>query len=290
MKSNSITGRAIIAALILSVANDIWIVHLELLRFNFATTAVPFYNCLFTLLVATAINMLVRKLRPSLAFSRIELLTIYVMVSISSAIISRNMLQILTGVMGHAYFFQTPENGWGALFMNTLPGWLTVHSAGSLKNFYTGRSTLYTPANFVPWVVPVLAWSFFVGVLLTTLLCLNSILRKQWIEAERLTFPIIMLPLEMTEESGALFKNRLMWLGFAISGGLTLLAGLNYIFPSVPHLQITRHNLSQYITTPPWDAMGNIPMGFYFWAIGLSYLMPLDLSFSCWVFFWVVKL
>lgn len=290
MKKNNITLRAIILALILSVVNDVWIVHLELLRFNFATTAAPFYNCLFTLLVVTVVNMLVRKIRPNLALSRIELLTTYIMTSISSAIISRNMLQILAGVMGHAAFFQTPENGWAQLFLHRLPGWLTVNDPTCLHNFYFGRSTLYTPANYMPWLVPVLAWSGFVAVLLTTLLCINSILRKQWIEAERLTFPIIMLPLEMTEESGSFFKNRLMWLGFGISGGLTLLAGLNYIFPSVPHLQITRHNLAQYITTSPWNAMGNIPMGFYFWAIGISYLMPLDLSFSCWFFFWVVRL
>ena len=39
------------------------------------------------------------------------------------------------------------------------------------------------------------------------------ILRKQWIERERLIFPLAQLPLEMTKKS--FFKNKLMWLGFA---------------------------------------------------------------------------
>ena len=63
--------------------------------------------------------------------------------------------------------------------------------------------------------------------LLFTLLCLNSIMRKQWIESERLTFPIIQLPLEMTQESGWLFRDRRVWIGLASAGLLTFLAGLN---------------------------------------------------------------
>jgi hypothetical protein len=122
------------------------------------------------------------------------------------------------------------------------------------------------------------------------MLCINSILRKHWVEAERLTFPIIALPLEMTEESGSLFRNKRMWLGFAIAGLITLLAGISFLYPSVPHIQIVRRNIGQYIVNQPWKAMGQISMGFYFWAIGIAYIMPLEMSFSCWFFYWLVKL
>lgn len=285
-----VTPRAIILALLLTVANDYWIVQLEVVRYSFATYAAPFYNVIFTLLVVTAANVLLRKRLPKLALTRVEMITIYVMLSVSSAVCSHNMMEVLVSLMGYAHHFKTPENQWGVLFADHLPRWLTVSDHISLRNFYYGNSSLYIPANFVPWVVPVLCWSAFCAVLLFTMLCLNSILRKQWVESERLTFPIITLPLEMTQDSDTFFANKHMWLGFAIAGTLTLIAGLHYLYPSIPYIRIVRQDIGHYITNPPWNAMGGITIAFYFWAIGIAFLMPLELSVSCWVFYWLLKL
>ena len=285
-----VTARAILLSLLLTILNDYWIVQLEVVRYSFATYAAPFYNCVFTLLVCVGANALVRQRWPSKAFTRVEMLTVYVMVSISSAVCSHNMMEILVSLMGYAHWFKTPDNHWGELFADRLPRWLTVSDHEALRNFYYGDSSLYRPENWHAWIVPVLCWSAFCAILLFTMLCLNTILRKQWVENERLTFPIVMLPLEMTHESGALFRNKHMWLGFAIAGAITLVAGLHYLWPSIPHIPIVRRNIGQYITQPPWNAMGGIPMGFYFWAIGLAFLMPLELSISCWVFYWLVNL
>jgi len=285
-----VTLRAVALALALTVVNDYWIVQLEVVRYSFATYAAPFYNCIFTLLVVTVANLAVKKRFPKLALTRVELLTIYVMLSISSAVLSHNMMEILVSIMGYAHFFKTPENKWGSMFADKLPSWLTVRDIESLRNFYYGNSTLYNPTNFGPWIVPVLCWSAFCFVLIFTMLCLNTILRKQWVENERLTFPIVILPLEMTQDSGSLFRNRHMWMGFAVAGTITLIAGLHYLYPSIPHIQIVRRDIGRYFTEMPWRAMGGIPMGFYFWAIGIAFLMPLELSFSCWFFYWLVKM
>ena len=285
-----VTVRAILLSLFLSVLNDYWLVQLEVVRYSFATYAAPFYNCIFTLLVVTGANFLTKRIFPRFALSRIELLTIYIMVSISSAVCSTNMMQILVSLMGYAFFFKSPENKWEQTFLDKIPRWLTVSDQSALRNYYYGNSSLYDPTNYTPWIIPALWWSAFCAVLISTMLCINTIFRKQWVESERLTFPIIMLPLEMTEDSGSLFKNKYMWLGFAIAGTITLVAGLNYLYPSMPYIRIVRRDIGQYFTTPPWNAMGGIPMGFYFWAIGVAFLMPLELSFSCWLFYWLFKL
>jgi len=285
-----ITPRAVVLSLVLTVINDYWIVQLEVVRYSFPTYAAPFYNVIFTLLVLTAASALLRKRLPQLALTRMELITVYVMVSIASGVCSHEMMAILVSMMGHAAYFKTPENQWGPLFADGLPKWLTVRDHTSLHNFYFGGSTLYSHGNYAPWIVPIICWCAFCAVLLFTMLCLNSILRKQWVESERLTFPIVMLPLEMTHESGALFANKHMWLGFAIAGSITLFAGLHYLYPSIPYIRIVRTNVGQLITTPPWNAMGMISVAFYFWAIGIAFLMPLELSASCWLFYWIVKL
>lgn len=288
--SGRITPRAIILALLLIVINDYWIVQLEVVRYSYPTYAAPFYNVVFTLLVLTGLNFIIRKRTPKVALTRVEMLTVYVMVSIASGVCSHEMQAILVSMMGHASYFKTPENQWGSLFADRLPRWLSVSDHNSLHNFYYGGSSIFSPENYTPWIVPVICWSVFAAVLLWTMLCINSILRKQWVENERLTFPIVVLPMEMTQENGELFRNRLMWIGFAISGSLTLLAGIHYLYPSVPYLRIVRQNIGQLITQPPWNAMGGISLAFYFWAIGIAFLMPLELSISCWLFYWLFKL
>lgn len=285
-----ITPRAVILALILAVINDAWIVQMEVVRYSFATYAAPFYNCIFILLFLTSANFAIRKRFPAIAFTSVELLTVYVMLSVTSAVCSHNMMEILISLMGYGFFFQTPENKWGQMFLGRVPKWLTVSDQASLRNFYYGHSTLYDPVNYTPWIVPVISWSIFCAILLFTLLCINSIMRKQWVESEKLTFPVIQLPLEMVDESGALFRNRYMWVGFAISGGLTFLAGLNYMYPSIPCLHIVRQNIGPYIVNPPWNAIGTLLVGFYFWAIGLAFIMPIELSFSCWFFYLFTRL
>ena len=285
-----ITARAIVLALILTVANDYWIVQLEVVRYSYPTYAAPFYNVIFTLLLLTGVNALVRKRLPRLALTRVEMITIYVMLSVSAGVCSHEMMAILVSMMGHASYFATPENQWGALFADGLPSWLTVTDHTSLHNFYYGNSTIFARENYAPWIVPAICWSVFSAVLLYVMLCLNSILRKQWVENERLTFPIVVLPMEMTRESGELFRSKLMWIGFAISGAITLVAGLHYLYPAVPYIRIVRTNVGQLITTPPWNAMGMISIGFYFWAIGIAFLMPLELSVSCWLFYWIYKM
>ena len=45
------------------------------------------------------------------------------------------------------------------------------------------------------------------------MLCINSILRRQWTENEKLSYPLVALPLEMVSPRTHLFKGRLFWGG-----------------------------------------------------------------------------
>ena len=46
-------------------------------------------------------------------------------------------------------------------------------------------------------------------------MCLVGLFRRQWTESERLTYPTVYLPMEMTGDG--FWNNRGMWLGFAIA-------------------------------------------------------------------------
>ena len=76
--------------------------------------------------------------------------------------------------------------------------------------------------------------------------------------------------------------NRWMWIGFALVAIIDLLNGLHFLFPSIPQVFSKRYYLR--FTEAPFLAMGNLPFALYPFVIGLGFLIPLDLSFSCWLF------
>ena len=81
-----------------------------------------------------------------------------------------------------------------------------------------------------------------------------------------------------------------MWLGFGIVSVIVTVNILNSLYPSVPYIPIKRQDIHQYFTHRPWNAMGGVRISFYPFVIGISFLIPLELLFSCWAFFWIYKI
>ncbi len=257
-------------------------------RYTFATWAAPFYNAIYILLLLSLVNLLLKRRLPRLAFNHLELLVVYVMVSVASALISSDLQGVLVTLMGYPAHFADSSNNWDKLFLGVLPSWLMVNDKAALVGFYQGNSSFFRPEHVYAWIKPVLAWTVFIWALLMMMMCVNTVLRKAWVERERLTFPIVALPLAMTEHAESFFSNKLMWLGFAIAGGITLINGFAYIYPNVPCIPIKRVDY-QIASSGPFAALGNVRVAFYFFAITLGFLMPVDLSFSLYFFYLLYK-
>ena len=276
--------RAILIGLALIPPLGFWIFRGEVVQYTFGTWAAPFYTAVFVLFVFTVANLLVNRFVPKLALNRVELFAIYAMVSVASGLIATDMMGILIPLMGHATWFATPENNWAKTFADALPKWLTVTDHHALIGYYNGASSLYRMEHIKAWLAPSLWWIAFTWALVISLLCLSTILRRQWQDRERLTYPIVQLPLAMVSEPSQFFRNRAMWIGFLIAGGVTFINGLAYMYPSIPMIPIKRRSIP-FFNSPPWDAIGNQVVAFYFFAIALGFIMPLDVSFSCWFFY-----
>src|SRR6266566_1825012 len=283
--------RVLLLALVLIPLNSYWIIQMERVRQGpYVTSISLFANVVFILLLFVAWNALLRRWQPRLAFRRGELLLIYVMLSISTGICGMDFIQVLMQIIAFPFYFATPGNHWAQTLFPILPKWLTVRDETAITPFFRGQSTLYTREHLAAWLVPTLDWTAFGTALIVVMMCLNVLFRKQWVDRERLTFPVIHLPLEMIDNPGPLFRNRLMWGGFALAASISLLNGVNYLFPAVPSIQVTQFDLAPFITGKPWSAVGWTPIAFYPFAIGLGFLLPVDLLFSCWFFYLYWKL
>lgn len=285
-----VTLRSVLLSLVLIPVNVYWIVQQEVVRYTHPTLMAPISNVIFILFILTVLSLTLRKFTPGLALSQGELLVCYVMLTAMSCLCSHDMMQILIPTIGHAYWFATPENEWAELFHRYLPRWLTISDQRVLSGYYEGETTLYTARYIKAWMEPILWWMLFIVVFIFVMLCINTILRKQWTERERLTYPIIQLPLEMTDTKSGFFRKRLMWIGFSIAAFISIVNFFNFLYPSVPEIPVKRRDVNYLFTEKPWNAMNPIRVDAYPFVIGISFLIPLDLLFSCWTFYWFYKL
>ncbi|MEK7399102.1 MAG: DUF6785 family protein, partial [Candidatus Poribacteria bacterium] len=282
--------RAPLLGAILIPINCYWVVKSEIVIASIHATVLSiFFNVVFTLLIISLLNSLVGKYSPS-KLSSSEMLIIYVMLSVSTGLFGIDLMTLLVPIMGHSTWFATPENEWKELFSPYLPKDLIVSDMKVLKGYYEGESSFWKAENFMAWIKPICLWSTFIISLFMTTLFINVILRKGWVEHEKLSYPIIQLPMEMS--SGKFYQNKRMWIGFGLAFLIDLLAGLHELFPVVPAPRVKWYNLAPFFSARPWNAIDWLPVHFYAFVTGLGYMMPLDLSFSLWFFylFWKFQL
>ncbi|MBC8101465.1 MAG: hypothetical protein H7Z41_02605 [Cytophagales bacterium] len=238
-----------------------------------------------------------RKAGRGPALSQQELVLLYAMLCMGTCAGGFGLVQQLINQMVGPFHadFATSSSKFKELIWPNVPTWLAPRDPGVLNGFFRGNSTLYDPVVLSAWLVPVLAWSAFFFAIFWTLLCATTLMRRSWVEEERLTFPLVLLPLEMTERGGdsPFWKNRLMWAGFLIAGLLESLNFLNFLFPVIPSLPIKPgmpgNEIGTLFTTRPMNAMGRLTLAFYPFAIGIGYLLALDVSFSCWFLYLMSK-
>lgn len=285
--------RALAIGLLLIPVNSLWVIQMEKVRQGpYPTTISLFANVIFILALLVAVNALARRVRPSWTLTQAESLAVYTMVAVGSALAGHDMIPVLVEMLGHPFWFANSENQWAAQFERYLPRDLTVQNHAALAPYYTGNSSLYHWRFLHAWAGPVLWWTSFIVALGIVMMCIAILARNLWVERERLTYPILELPIQMTSPAGSLWRNRLLWAGFALAASIDILNGLHFLYPNVPSINVKHDlvNLKTYFTMKPWTGIDWMPLSFYPFAIGLGYLLPVDLLFSCWFFYLFFKI
>ena len=284
--ASSVSWRSIAIGIILIPINCYWITYIELVQYSAQPTIVSLiFTVVFNVLVLIGFNQVFKRFLPWAVLSQGELLVIYVMLSVASATAGHSMMEILVSTLGHAFWFATPENDWKDLFWRYIPRWLVVSDKAVLSGYYEGDSTLYTKQHLLGWLTPVMNWFAFLFTMLFIMVCITVIVRRSWTEDEKLAYPIIQLPSRMT--SDGFFTNRLMWIAFGLVAAFDIINGLHHVFPAIPSVYEKAYRFR--FTEKPFSAMGWLRLGIYPFVLGIGFLIPLDLLFSTWFFFWVWK-
>src|SRR5690606_27109171 len=104
-------------------------------------------------------------------------------------------------------------------FAKYIPDWLAVKDIELVKDMQGGgKDWLYTFGKLPIFLPSFLGWGLAIISLCLCMLFINQLMRGAWCERERLTFPLIQLPVSLTEGggSGGMWKSRHMWIAFAV--------------------------------------------------------------------------
>ena len=232
-------------------------------------------------------NALLRRFATSLALGRRELIVVYIMMIVASAIPTMGLSEYLLTIITGAQYFATPENEWGLHILPYLPQWMVPQDPNAVKWFFEGAPS----GGGVPWeawVEPLCYWALLIIALYLVMISSMVILRRQWVDRERLIYPLVQVPLQMAENKrgealGPFFKSPVMWAGFVlpvfVSSCNALHAYLNYI----PAIQLVS-------SVPIFRNAVGLIFRLSFPMIGFSYLINLDIAFSLWFFNTIAKL
>ena len=233
---------------------------------------VPFF------VIAVILNKLIEKIRPKSALTPPELLVIAGMALIASALPSYFMGHLIANIAA-PYYFANPENGWAADIHPYLPDWTVVTDRTAVRWFFEGLPAgAAIPWN--AWAVPLFWRLSLVGAIAFFCLCAVAVLRKQWVEHERLSFALMALPLNMVEREPkgffpVGFMNRpAFWIGFALASFPIYWNAVGYFVPLFPQIPRDFGLLQFGREFPP------IHTRLYPLIIGVSYFIDLDVAFS----------
>ncbi|MFO8079293.1 MAG: DUF6785 family protein [Armatimonadota bacterium] len=246
------------------------------------------------LLAVVLANLLIGSLAPRFALKPHEIVIIYAMTLTAALTMSRGLLERWIPALIGVNYYATEANHWQSLFIEHIPQWAVPFDVEGdpaqwiARSFYEGLRAGSVPWG--PWLRALAAWLPVVIAMFVAYFCLASILRRQWVDNERLAFPLTVLPIELSEHfswRNSIFADPIMWIGFAIPTLIFITNGIHEMRPSIPEIPV-RHNLNQLVFNSlgrPWRDLGNTTASFSMGGIGFGYFLPSQVLFSLWAFF-----
>lgn len=221
------------------------------------------------------------------AFNRAELLLITAMMMLATAIPSRGFTGAAIPAISSVLYYATPENNWVELLLPHIPPSLIVQDEVAIKQFYEGLPR----GQSIPWgawVGPLSWWLFFMTAFYLVLICAMVIMRRQWMDHERLLYPLVQVPLGMIEDGPRparlkpFLRNPIMWAGFAVPAILNTINSFSHYYEFAPRVDL---NLPLSLGH---DAVV-LRIRLNYLMMGLAYFINTGISGSLWFFYLLAK-
>lgn len=192
----------------------------------------------------------------------------------------------LIGYLAAPYYFATDENNWEKFLHPHMPTNLIPSGEGQAVAWFFEGLPQGATIPWGIWLLPLLWWTTIIGAAFVLLACTAVLLRKQWVQHERLMFPAMNPLIDMVSAPGdgtrllpTFARGYLFWIGFSISFGMIAWNCLSYFMPGFPAFPI-------YSSKWYWLDRQYPPIhGFLgLFTLFFAYFASLDVLLSIWVF------
>jgi hypothetical protein len=218
-----------------------------------------------------------------------EMFTILIMSLVAGMVPARGLTGTWLGLMAAPYYLATPENGWIDYIQPNLSSWLFPRNDyGETKWLYEGLPE-GVPIPWQVWVMPVFWWLALIIAGFVVCISIVVILRKQWMEYERLDYPLVSRILDLVDDSEdasgtprwpSLLRGRFFWMGFAFSFGIIAWNMVGYFDTQWPNISLSPLGGRFYACRIcPWIITHLNP-----YTIGFGYFVKSEILFSIWAF------
>lgn len=306
--------RTVIIALIFAFIAVIWAREAELIAFACQITeSVPPMTALGGLLLFAVLSIVFRKAASTAGEGSIverffrwftlsgqQNMYIYAFITIATIVFAVGVLRTLVPELTTLTYFADYSNDYAEALPHANQ-YLHVTDSEAVRQLYEGSDEALTSAGpgpgiggflygpiwrtmLVPWrawLTPLLTWSIFILIMFATMQCVAALAEREWTLSERLPYPLVEIPLGITEQRSFLadipfLRDPVMWVGFIIGasyGVHEMISATTFAFPQLGR----EYPLGNLLTEHPWSAIGgNINIFLMPEAYGLAYFAPQD--------------
>jgi hypothetical protein len=287
--SAGLTLRAVFAGCLFTILLTLWALHSEFITKSspITVTHLPVAALCPFVIMTLFINPILKKTGFWRPFSAEELIVIFFLVFTASAIPGWAFSNYALSIISGPFYFATAENRWAELFLQYLPSWLVLQdNPRALAAFYEGVPA-GQPIPWEIWFVPLFWWITLYGAIFMVGASMMVILRKQWVEHERLSFPLAQVPLMLVEGTAdrqalpRIARTPLFWWGFGVTLFImvwNIIAFFDVVTP-IPIGPAHGTPLTLYESFPP------IHLRFNFLLLGVAYFTRIEVLASVWLFY-----
>lgn len=294
--ASALSFRRAVAAFAFSVVYLIGVAlairYTEMVTGRYVSHGVPPLPAFAAILLLSLLRPLLRRFLPRLAPTHAQMLLIYAMVATGTILMGAYQIRAF---IPHLVAMQYWGKDTPALldYAKYLPAWLVPQDAEAIKHFYESDRQGIIPWGV--WLRPLFWWSLFLLAIFLGAFSLITLIQKRWIREERLTFPLLAIPLAVSSDNWASYggtprsRRNLFLLGLAIPALFNGFNILHVLVPSIPAPGFYK-SFSEYFPDRPWQPLGQVYIFYMLEAIGIGYFVPLEISFSVWFFYLLNRL
>ncbi len=290
-EAEGLTLRAVLWSILWLIVSLVWMQRAGLVSHGTQIAeSVPVIPAVGAAIFFTLLAPILRRLPQAFRMSQRQVLLVYVFLCVAMTMPEVGVVRMLFPEITALRYFASPENDF-TRFQDYVPAWVAPRDDEVIRQMYEGSPNEGVPLG--PWILPLTMWALFFLATFVTMLCMVSLFRRQWADKERLTFPIVHMMLDVSDQRGerlvgGFFRNPLMWFGFSLAALLNILNILHAWNPAVPAMG-TGYDLGKLFTERPWSAISPMVIAWRPENIGLGYLVSTEITLSVWLFWLALR-